>query len=551
MLLLFSVRLVRTGIERAHGAAFQKHLVKQTNLISASLSGVGLAVILQSSAAVALLASGFFMSGYLSFSTGLAIVLGGDLGSALVIRILSYSVDWIIAPLLAVGGWCVIKSESKTLRQYGRVIMGIALILISLGYLRQAIEPFRESALLPTIAAYLEQDYVSAFIVGAILTFGMHSSVAAILVVITFVEIDAVTFEAGLSLLVGANFGSGFIPVWLTKGMPGEARRLVFANLFARGILSLFVLSILPILHSYFVGKPEPGSHMLMVGHMVFNATLVLLTLPFCRHIEGIMKKMYPGRQSVKSVKRALIQPVSVLEKGTINTPKLAFTSLKQELLRMLGLVESMFHPVMQIYLDSNDDQVQAIRQKDKEVNACLFGIRSFVASIPTELYNKAESRVASDLLEYAIRLESAGDVVARQITELAVDFRINGYKFSGEGQAELTKMHEEILSNFKLAANVLISNDPENARLLSLEKTEIKRVERQSRKRHLKRLQNGLTESFETSDIHLETLRAFREFNGHVAAIAYPVLYETGQLLETRLITTLPVSSDSVKKQA
>ena len=97
--------------------------------------------------------------------------------------------------------------------------------------------------------------------------------------------------------------------------------------------------------------------------------------------------------------------------------------------------------------------------------------------------------------------------------------------------------MHQAILANIKLASNVLISDDLESARLLSLEKTEIKRVEYRSRKRHLKRLQNGSLESYNSSDVHLETLRAFREINGHIAAVAYPVLYQHGQLLETRLV--------------
>ncbi|MDC0660883.1 Na/Pi cotransporter family protein, partial [Leisingera sp. SS27] len=91
------------------------------------------------------------------------------------------------------------------------------------------------------------------------------------------------------------------------------------------------------------------------------------------------------------------------------------------------------------------------------------------------------------------------------------------------------------------LASNVLISGDLESARLLSLEKTELKRMEHDSRKRHLKRLQGGARESFDTSDIHLETLRALREFNSHIAAVATPVLYRSGQLLETRLIEEMP----------
>ena len=182
MLLLFSVRLVRTGIERAYGASFRRLLRDQTSLLGASATGVSFAVILQSSAAVALLAAGFLASGYLSFPTALAIVLGGDLGSALIVQILSFPIGWIVSPLLAIGGWLTVKSENRRWRQHGRIIMGIALILISLELIREVVEPVRDSAFLPAAASYLASDPITGFLVGAGLAFIMHSGVAAILI---------------------------------------------------------------------------------------------------------------------------------------------------------------------------------------------------------------------------------------------------------------------------------------------------------------------------------------------------------------------------------
>ena len=100
--------------------------------------------------------------------------------------------------------------------------------------------------------------------------------------------------------------------------------------------------------------------------------------------------------------------------------------------------------------------------------------------------------------------------------------------------------MHERLLANMTLAFNVLVSDDVESARLLLEEKNEMTRLERSSRKKHLKRLSEGAKISFDSSDIHLETLRALREFNSHIAAVSYPILYRNGQLLETRLINSM-----------
>ena len=104
MLLLFAVRMVRTGIERSYGASFQRILTSHNSLVYSGAAGVVLAGVLQSSAAVALLVAGFASSGLIAFASGLALVLGGDLGSALVIQVLTFRLEWLVPLLLAVGG---------------------------------------------------------------------------------------------------------------------------------------------------------------------------------------------------------------------------------------------------------------------------------------------------------------------------------------------------------------------------------------------------------------------------------------------------------------
>ena len=535
MLLLFAVRMVRTGIERSYGATFQRLLTGQRSLVQASTVGIGMAIILQSSAAVALLTSGFAASGLLSFTSGLAIVLGGDLGSALIIQLLSFRLDWLVPVLLAVGGYLFVKTEAKKARQMGRILMGIAFILISLRFLREAMDPIRESAFLPAIAEYLARDYITAFLVGTALAFVMHSSVAAILMCVTLVQIEAIPFAAGLSLMLGANCGSAFIPVWLSRTMAPSGRRIPLANLALRGTWSVICLiGINMAQRTGIIEMPETGQA-LVSAHLLFNASLLILALPFCGALRGVMMRMLPD--PVVSGGKQPGLPVSVLNTDDYRQPQQAITSLKRELLRMSELVGSMFRPVPELYQSGDSAKIKAVKALDTEVNACLSGIRSYVAGMPTEGMSEENAKTARDLVEYAIRLETAGDVVDERLAALAASMHKKGVQFSKEGWTEITRMHEVIVANMQLASNVLISDDLESARLLSLEKTEVKRMERDSRKRHLRRLQHGASESFETSDIHLETLRALREFNSHIAAIAYPILYRNGQLLETRLI--------------
>ena len=536
MLLLFAVRMVRTGIERSFGASFQRVLTQNTNLVSSSFTGMVLAMVLQSSAAVALLASGFLASGYLSFSSGLAVVLGGDLGSALVIQILSFKMDWLIPMLLAIGGWLFVTTEHKKGRQLGRILMGVAFILISLQFLRDAMDPVRESSFLPATADYLAGDFITAFIIGAALAFVLHSSVAAILMCVSLVQIGAIPFPAALSLLLGANLGSAFIPIWLTRGMTVEARRIPVTNLMLRGSWALVaLLGINLAMDPTVLMLASPGQS-LVYAHIGFNLSLLVVALPFSRSFEAPISLLMPVKLGTDP-NMSEQEMTSALDPAALSNPKQSIASLKRELLRMTDLVDRMFRTVPQLYESDDREQRLAMRSQDEFVNSALSGIRSYVASMPAGTYAKQDMKIVRGLMDYAIRLEAAGDIIAKKRTAIAKERQEKKARFSDEGWMELVHMHEAVCANLKLACNVLISDDLESARLLVMEKSEIKRAERKSRKLHLARLQNGREESFETSDMHLETLRALRDINGHISAIAYPILYRNGQLLETRLI--------------
>ncbi|MEK9558794.1 MAG: Na/Pi symporter, partial [Alphaproteobacteria bacterium] len=170
ILLLFSVRMVRTGVERAFGASFRRIMTRSKARVRAALAGVLLATIMQSSVAVAMLVAGFISAGALSFEIGLPALLGADLGSALVIQFLSMEIGWLSPLLLVTGGLLFLRSETVLLRQVGRALIGVALILIALDLIRGTVAPLRESDFLPQLSTILERDFLTAFLAGAILT---------------------------------------------------------------------------------------------------------------------------------------------------------------------------------------------------------------------------------------------------------------------------------------------------------------------------------------------------------------------------------------------
>ncbi|MCK0151552.1 Na/Pi cotransporter family protein [Marivita sp. S6314] len=535
LLLLFAVRMVRTGIERALGPRLHRTVSRPRSPLTMMASGLVMAMILQSSAAVTLLVAGFAGTGGVGFVPGLAMVLGGDLGSALLIMLLSLRVETLVPLLLTLGGLLFLKSQTRSWKQAGRIILGIALILIALRYLREAVEPIRDSAVLPALAAYFERDFVTAFITGAALAFVMHSSVATILMTVAVVGMGALPLAAGVSIVLGANLGSAVIPVWLTRNTDPATRRIPLANLMLRGCAAIAAAIAIDAF-----GVPPQFDSLgngatLVVVHIAFN-TLVL-GLIFCAlPVEALLLKLLPDLTTARDIK-----PLhkSHLDPGTTDVPVRALACLRREVIRMADVLSEMFAPTMELYQSFDDTRAQAITQEDKVLNTALNEIRVFAADLPHHAMQKEEKRELRALVDYAIALEACGDLLVKRLLPLAREKSENGLQFSSDGFLELSDMHARVSQNLATASSVLVSNDLSGARLLLEQKTDIARLERKTRKSHLKRLNAGNEDSFESSDVHIETAYTLKEIHSWIVTVAHPILRREGQLLDSRLAET------------
>jgi phosphate:Na+ symporter len=316
--------------------------------------------------------------------------------------------------------------------------------------------------------------------------------------------------------------------------MSPAAKRIPVGNLVMRGsaaIAAVFIVNQWPVLPYV---SAQNDAQTVINAHIAFNAML-LLFVPFCGLLDAPLRQFLPD--PVGEAEDHFGRPRSALDDTVVSNPALALASLRREVLRMLQIVEGMFTPVMDAYQTGDKTVIDRIASEDLFVNSALNDVRRYVASIPSDVMKKENHKVARELTEYAISLESAGDVIAKQLLPLAQQMNEQNIKFSEAGEAELISMHDQVKANLNLAANVMVSSDIGSARLLMQEKTAMAQFERFSRKKHLRRLRDGGVVSFDSSDLHLETLRSLKEFNSHISSVAYPILYRGGQLLDTRLV--------------
>lgn len=533
VLLLYAVSLVKAGVEAASGDLVARSVGGGGSRPRAALYGCLVAIGLQSSTAVAMLAAGFAISGALALDVGLAVLLGADLGSALVVKILSFDLHWLAPLLVAVGGLVHLKTHKRKSVEAGRAVLGIGLLLLSLQMIGHATAPLAQSPLLPSAIAFIGKDGLTVMILAALFTWALHSSVAAILLILTFAAKGIVPLDVGIPLILGVNLGGGLIALWLTRGLPVEGRRLPLGNLVFRALFSVAVF-ILFSLHAPFAWLPgDTVAGKLVNLHVLFNAALVLVGLVTCGPMARLVRLLTPEAARDGD----LTAHASALDRALIDKPAQALAAAAREVLHMGNLITRMLEPVMTVIEAPTPEAVKALRRIDGDIHRAHSEIKLYIAAVNRGVLTEEQSARGIELTEAAIHLEYAGDVVAKSLLQMAEERLAGAGAFSQEGWRELTLLHAAVFSNVRLAANLLVSPDPVIAREMVRQKEHVRRLVEGSSKSHLERLRQGIAASIQSSDMHLEIVRALKEVNSLVTTMAYPRLPETGDLLESRLI--------------
>lgn len=530
-LLLWSVRLIRTGVERAFMPELKRGLKSLSHRsASAAVGGSLAAMLLQSSTAVALIGAGFAVSGMLAPQSALALLLGADLGSAIMSQVLLLPIQVAIPFVLILGVATFFKARSRKAKQIGRIIIGFALVLISLGMIRQATAPIGDNAIVQAIATYFQSDLISAYALGALLTWVMHSSLAAVLTFATFATTGLVTIPVAAALVIGANLGGAMIPFALLWSGERPARLVVMGNLVARGGLTLVALALLVsgLLPLTLFGA-DAGQQAVTL-HIAFNTALLLIALPLLGPLSRLTERVLPRHTDTTT------ETVSALDQAALDHAPLALACAQRELLRMSETVQAILVPVMHLFRDWDADLARVIQRREDEVDRMHFDTKIYISRLRETDIRPSEEKKTLDIVAMANSLEEAADRIAVNLVTLAKKMSDEAITFSDQGLRDLEHFHDQIVTNGQLALRVLTTGDAEAARQLVAEKDRIRLEEQKLQERHLKRLQQGATASIETSNIHQETLRLLKQINAALTYVAYPIAEETGDLLDSRL---------------
>jgi len=539
-LLLWGLHMVQSGILRAFGPDLRALLARALrNRFAAFAAGIGLTALLQSSTATALITSSFTAEGLVSLVPALAIMLGANVGTTLIVQILSFNISGL-APVLFIIGLVSFRSGARSrIKDIGRVAIGLGLMLLALHILLDTLAPAENAPGMRVFMNAITGDPVLCIVIGAVVSWTVHSSVASVLLIMSLAYSQFITPYAALALVLGANLGSAINPVFEGARRDNPASyRLPVGNLANRLIGVVIVAPFLgPIARLLQSWQPDLAK-MTAVFHIAFNLTTALMFIGLLDGMAQLLRKLFPNRVQATDPSRP-----RYLDESALETPSLALADAARETLHMGDLVEVMLRKVMAAMMTNDRALVDEVSRMDNSVDNLDEAIKLYVTKLTRGSLDEREGQRAMEIISFAINLEHMGDIIDKNLSELATKKIKRRFQFSPEGAEELSAFHKRTMDSLRIAFGVFMSGDVNEARKLLAEKVNLRNVELAATERHLDRLREGRPESIETTSLHLDVLRDLRRIHSHICSVAYSVLDAAGEVpahreAETELAT-------------
>jgi phosphate:Na+ symporter len=370
-------------------------------------------------------------------------------------------------------------------------------------------------------------DPVLCMFIGAVVTWVVHSSVASVLLVMSLAYAHFISPYAALALVLGANLGSAVNP--LLEGARRDdpaSYRLPLGNLINRVVGILLVAPFLgPIAGHLQAWQPDLAKATALF-HIAFNVATAILFIGLLDSLALLLKTILPKR-----VQEADPSRPRYLDESALETPSLALADAARETLHMGDLVEIMLRKVMAAMMTNDRTLVDQVSRMDNSVDNLDEAIKLYVTKLTRGSLDEHEGRRAMEIISFTINLEHIGDIIDKNLSELATKKIKRRFQFSSEGAEELSAFHKRTMDSLRIAFGVFMSGDVNEARKLLVEKTHLRNTEIAATERHLDRLREGRPETIETTSLHLDVLRDLRRIHSHICSVAYPVLDAAGEL--------------------
>lgn len=519
--LLYGVKIAGEGFQRAAGTKLRQILYYVTsNRITGVAIGALVTAVIQSSSATTVMTVGFVSSGLMSLAQAVGVILGANIGTTFTVQLIAFKVYDYALIMVGVGAALVLFGRKRNIVFTGQGILGFALIFLSLKIMSDAMIPMKESRLFREILLSLEGNTIGLLLISTIFTGLVQSSAGTIGIALALSLQGLISLEGALPIILGANVGTCIASVLSSINATNEAKKVALVHVLFNVIGVLVFLPLLGIFKDIIVMTSTGLSRQIANAHSLFNLTVTFLFIPFTPHLARLADKIIPAEEGSDTRFKPKYLNTQVLE-----SPDVAFGLATREALRMADIAQEMFSKCIYVIIKDDQDLLVRVEEMDDQLDILDKEIKLYITKISQKALTEGESKREVAILTLVNDLENIGDIIDKNIMELAKKKIANALIFSEEGQKEIIDFFSKVADNFEMAISAFATGDSDLAWKVLKNKEKLGTLERELKAAHIARLHKGLKESIDTSSIHLDLLSNLKRINHHIINISYPLI--------------------------
>ncbi len=522
-LLLYGMQLTGEGLQRAAGGHLRHLLTSMTrNRLAAVGSGAVVTALIQSSSATTLMLIGFVSAGLVSFRQSLGVILGADIGTTFTVQLLAFNIQELALLLVGAGFAMSFFARRGMAKNIGQAILGFGFLFLGMRVMTEGIAPLASHDLTRQVLLAFAASPVLGILAGAFLSATMASSAATIGLTLSLAGQGLLELSGAIPVVLGANIGTCAAALAASLRTSSDARRVAAAHIAFKVLGVALVFPFVHPLTGLVAQTAQEPARQIANAHTLFNVAISALFLPFATVAARAIIALVPEEERADNPFKT-----RYLDDRYLDQPSLAIGQAMREALRMGDVAQAMLRDAMTVLRTDNQELLEDVERRDDQLDYLERQIKIFLSRLGRETMSSDLAQKEIALITFIGNLENIGDIIDKNLMELARKKLYQGRKFSEAGEAELIEFHAIVSKNLERAIASFAANDRSLAQEVLDQRPIVRQREREMRESHLTRLRRGLAESLETSEIHLDVLTNLKRISSHITALVFPILEE------------------------
>ncbi len=538
-LFLYGIHLMSDGLQTIAGDRLRIILEKGTKTpIRGVLTGVIVTALIQSSSGTTVLTIGLVNSGLLTLRQAIGVIMGANIGTTITTYLIGFRLADYSLPIVFIGVLLLCFSKKERLSYLGQVFLGFGFLFYGMDILGNGLRPLADTPIFNSLMLMVDNNALVGVLIGGILTAVVQSSAATVGILQELANQGVITFAQAVPVLFGTNIGTTLTALIAGIGASIAAKRaslihfifnflgtVIFLPLFLIGIFPMIVESVTDIL--FFAAGGWEGINIKMQVaqvHGVFNILNTCVLLPFVGVLAAFVTRLIPDKGAEDAVALEELTKPKYLESRLLNNTPVALANASREVLHMGKFAaDSLTSATNYFFYHHHDDKTQALNLENA-IDALEQEVTNYVIKAT---YNRDINKGLSDrsfmLLQVVGDLERIGDH-AENLVELADYCTENRINISKEAMDALKEMVGHVQKAYADSLSALKTNNVELARAVLALDDVIDDMERDLRKGHITRLNEGKC-SGSAGAVYLDVLSNLERIGDHAVNIAKYVL--------------------------